>query len=242
MTQRLESRTALVTGSINGIGKAIAEAFAAEGAHVIITVRRAEPGAEIVAKITGFGGHADFIVADLAQGSDAIDVLVNGVFAVTGGHLDILVNNVAYLPRTDHDGRNDRADDRRCVYPQRESTHPAHGCIRARNGGKRRGIVINMGSINGLIGMNGTALYSATKRADLDRKRREDEAVSSADHRRHPLASVQYTETDWGGGRLPGIRRCDQYSWLDVECRWRLRCCLRFERIHGSTGVCMRLP
>ncbi len=56
MTQRLESRTAFVTGSTNGIGKAIAEAFAAEGAHVIITERRAEPGAEIVAKMTGSGG------------------------------------------------------------------------------------------------------------------------------------------------------------------------------------------
>ena len=56
---RMQDKVALVVGSTSGIGKAIAESFAAEGATVIVTGRREEKGQEIVKNIEEKGGVAD---------------------------------------------------------------------------------------------------------------------------------------------------------------------------------------
>src|SRR5262245_18265579 len=55
MTARLQGRSALVTGSTDGIGVAIAQALAAEGAHVVVTGRNAERGKETVGAIEEAG-------------------------------------------------------------------------------------------------------------------------------------------------------------------------------------------
>ena len=65
MSGRLEHKTALVTGATSNIGRAIATAFAAEGAHVIVSGRSEQRGAEVVAEIRGLGGRAEFLQADL---------------------------------------------------------------------------------------------------------------------------------------------------------------------------------
>ncbi len=65
MGERLHNKTALVTGSTSNIGRAIAEAFAAEGAHVIVSGRDRERAARVVEGIRAAGGRADFLAADL---------------------------------------------------------------------------------------------------------------------------------------------------------------------------------
>src|SRR5260370_42066418 len=97
MAKRLEGKRALVTGATSGIGKAIAQAMAAEGAHVIVSGRNAERGAQVVASIMEIGERAEFIGADLAGGSLAVSALAAKALAATGGQLDILVNNAAFL-------------------------------------------------------------------------------------------------------------------------------------------------
>lgn len=91
MSARLENRTALVTGSSQGIGKAIALRLAADGAHVVVHARtraKAEPVAE---QIRTAGGEADVVLGDLAEGETAAHV-VEAAFGLRG-RLDILVLN-----------------------------------------------------------------------------------------------------------------------------------------------------
>jgi NAD(P)-dependent dehydrogenase (short-subunit alcohol dehydrogenase family) len=98
---RLTGRTALVTGASRGIGVAIAQRFAAEGASVAVTARTLEPGSnpmegsltETVATITAAGGQAVPIAADLSR-PDERERLVLETEASLGG-IDILVNNAA---------------------------------------------------------------------------------------------------------------------------------------------------
>ena len=82
---------ALVTGSTSGIGKAIAIEFAAEGARVVVHGRDEGRGRAVVDQITGAGGEATFVAADLAT-EPACTGLVRDAAGWSGG-LTVLVNN-----------------------------------------------------------------------------------------------------------------------------------------------------
>jgi 3-oxoacyl-[acyl-carrier protein] reductase len=88
---RLAGRTALITGSSQGIGKAIALRLAADGARVIVHGRDAAKAEEVAAQVREAGGTAHVITGDLTQGVVAAD-LVRQAFAVHGA-LDVLVLN-----------------------------------------------------------------------------------------------------------------------------------------------------
>ena len=93
---RLAGKTALVTGSGRGIGKAIARLFANEGAAVVVTARTEEQVDEVSDGIGKAGGTAFGIVADLSN-SDGVDALVDAAVAHFSG-LDILVHNAGIFP------------------------------------------------------------------------------------------------------------------------------------------------
>ncbi len=96
MTTDLQGRTALVTGATSGIGRAIALALAARGAHVIVSGRDADRGAAAVNAITAGGGSADFLAADLSTTEGAHGL---AKAATDGGRMvDILVNNAGIFP------------------------------------------------------------------------------------------------------------------------------------------------
>ena len=109
MTQLLAGKTALVTGSSRGIGRAIAQRLAAEGATVVVTARNHEPSqssrwgstaalpgtiGETIELIEAAGGNAVGMAADLENPADR-DNLVQRVLDSTG-RLDILVNNAGF--------------------------------------------------------------------------------------------------------------------------------------------------
>ena len=89
----MQGEQALVTGSTAGIGRAIALAFAAEGAAVVVTGRNAERGESTVAEIIDAGGTAVFIEVDLHD-EDSCTHLVDESARRLGG-LTVLVNNAA---------------------------------------------------------------------------------------------------------------------------------------------------
>ncbi|MFC8391884.1 SDR family NAD(P)-dependent oxidoreductase [Streptomyces sp. NPDC057238] len=91
MTSRFTDRTALVTGAGSGIGRAVALAFAAEGAHVVAAGRRPEPLEETVALIERAGGKALAVTADVSRAAD-LQAVVNAAVDHFGS-LDIAVNN-----------------------------------------------------------------------------------------------------------------------------------------------------
>ena len=87
-----------MTGSTSNIGRSIALAFAAEGAHVVVSGRDATRGAAVVAEARAIGGRADFVAADLDGSAAASRALAEQATALLGGRLDILVNNAGIFP------------------------------------------------------------------------------------------------------------------------------------------------
>ncbi|GAA0271124.1 SDR family NAD(P)-dependent oxidoreductase [Halobacterium noricense] len=91
MTGRLSGDTAIITGSSQGIGKGIAEHFAAEGANVVVNSRSQERAEEAAAAIEADGGTAIGVEADVTD-EDEMEALVQTTVEEFGS-LDVFVNN-----------------------------------------------------------------------------------------------------------------------------------------------------
>lgn len=156
--RELEGKTALVTGSTAGIGRAIARLLAAAGAEVVVSGRSAERGADTVSLITEAGGSARFVRADLAD-PDSVRAL-----ATAAGPVDILVNNAAVFPggpTVDQDQPSfDTAFAINVRAPYLLTAALAPGMT-----AKGSGAVVNISSMAADIGMAGLSVYGATKAA-----------------------------------------------------------------------------
>lgn len=93
MTGRLQGKVALVSGSTRGIGRSIAEHFAAEGAKVVVTGRTVEKGQKVVSRISEAGGEAEFVPLDVTD-ERSVQEAVEATVERFGG-LSVLVNNAA---------------------------------------------------------------------------------------------------------------------------------------------------
>ena len=164
MTARLQGKTALVTGSTSNIGQAIAEVFAAEGAHVIVSGRSEQRGAQVVEGIRAAGGRADFVRADLDGSAAASRDLADQARRMLGGRMDILVNNAGIYPPGTTGTTDEDTFDR--VYAVNVKAPffltAAIAPAMAEAGG---GAIINLGSWIARLGIPVGALYSSTKGA-----------------------------------------------------------------------------
>ncbi|MGW5429889.1 SDR family NAD(P)-dependent oxidoreductase [Streptomyces sp. NPDC004059] len=164
MPKRLTGRTALVTGATSNIGRAIAEAFAAEGAHVVVSGRSPGRGKEVVDGIRTRGGRADFVRADLDGSAAASQALAEEATRVLGGRIDVLVNNAGIYPGDTTAETDEKTFDH--VYavnvkaPFFLTAAVAPAMVEA--GG---GAIVNLGSWIARLGVPIGALYSSTKGA-----------------------------------------------------------------------------
>jgi len=162
MTDKLSGRVAVVTGASKGIGAAIAVHLAAEGAAVVVNYASSKAGAErVVAAITGRGGRAVAVQADLARKAD-----IQRLFAETRaafGRLDVLVNNAGvyeFAPLEDVTAEQFHRLFDLNVLGLLLATQEA-----VRHFGPEGGSVINISSVVATAAPANASVYSATKAA-----------------------------------------------------------------------------
>ena len=161
MTQRLRNKIALVTGAANGIGRAIAERYAREGASVVVADIDAEGAAKVAREIVGNGGDAIALTADVSD-EQQVDALFDKTLEIYST-LDILVNNAARVTPTAHILEVDKAWWDRLIDTNLTGSflcalRAAH--IMAR---KRSGCIINMSSGGATKAHRGFVAYDAAK-------------------------------------------------------------------------------
>jgi 3-oxoacyl-[acyl-carrier protein] reductase len=155
----MESKTALVTGSTAGIGRAIATALAAEGVRVAVSGRDVTRGEAVASEIGGV-----FVGADLGESADAARSLAARATEALGGRIDILVNNAGVYPSGPTAALSD-ADVERLLSVNVRAPHALVAAIAPAMVEHGDGVIVNIGSWISRVGMPQGALYGATKAA-----------------------------------------------------------------------------
>jgi Dehydrogenases with different specificities (related to short-chain alcohol dehydrogenases) len=160
---RLSGKVAIVTGAASGMGKAIAELFAAEGARVVVSDLNIENATQVAQSITNNGGNSIAL-----QGNVAVEADVERLFDATlkeFGTVDILVNNAGimdnFVPVGDlTDELWERVFAVNATGPMRTSRKALSIFLE-----KKAGVIVNIASAGGLFGSRAGAAYTASKHA-----------------------------------------------------------------------------
>jgi NAD(P)-dependent dehydrogenase (short-subunit alcohol dehydrogenase family) len=153
----------LVTGALTGIGRATALAFAQGGANLVISGRREQPGAALVAEIRALGAEAEFIRADVRHEDDVRNLVDKAVARF--GRLDVAVNNAGTEgtpgPVTEQTAETYASTFDTNVLGVLLSMKHELRVMQAQGSGS----IVNLSSTMGQRGAPGASLYTASKHA-----------------------------------------------------------------------------
>lgn len=159
---KLSGKTALVTGSSQGIGYALALGLSQAGAEIVLNGRDSEKLSSAAAELRSAGAVVHELVFDVTD-LDAAKVAVDG-FEATHGQIEILVNNAGMQHRTELE--NFPADKFEQLLKTNVYSVFAVGQVVANHMIKRKsGKIINIASVQSALARPGIAPYTATKGA-----------------------------------------------------------------------------
>ena len=161
MPKSFDEQVALVTGGSSGIGRATAQAFAAQGAKVVVASRRLEQSAETVKLIQGAGGEAFFVKTDVTKARD-VEALVAQTIQQYG-RLNFAFNNAgiegdAFIPLAKYsEAMWDSVLDVNLKGVFLSMKYELPYIVES------KGAIVNMASVSGLVGGRLGAAYYASK-------------------------------------------------------------------------------
>lgn len=162
----LSGRVALVTGASRGIGEATATLLAEQGAHVVLSSRKAEDLEKVRAKIVAAGGAATVMAAHAGSSADIQRLIAD--IDQQFGRLDILVNNAATNPYFGHISDTDMGMVDKTLQVNVRGYFELSALaskLMKKNG---RGAIVNIASINGVKPGWYQGIYSITKGAVIN--------------------------------------------------------------------------
>lgn len=157
----LTGKVAIVTGGSQGIGLAIAQRLAAEGALVVIAARRAEAAQKAADGIIAQGGTATALAADVRSSSD-IDALVEAVVRQYGP-IDIVVNNAGVSTRRAAPEDFPEAEIDAILETNLKGAYLLSVAAARTMIPRQQGVIINIASIAGVVPVGLEAMYCASK-------------------------------------------------------------------------------
>lgn len=155
--QRLQGKTAVITGAARGMGAATAELFVAEGARVIVADLLVDEGEALARRL---GAAARFVPHDVSDETSWQRVLQAGI--ELGGALDVLVNNAGVLMFKTLQ-QTQKADFERVLSVNLTGSFLGLRCIGEHMLGRGRGSIVNISSVDGMKAANGLGAYCASK-------------------------------------------------------------------------------
>jgi NAD(P)-dependent dehydrogenase (short-subunit alcohol dehydrogenase family) len=159
----MSSQVVIITGALTGIGRATAMAFAAAGAHVVVSGRRDDAGQRLAAELRGMGAAAEFVRTDVRSEDDVRNLIDQTIARF--GRLDVAVNNAGTEGKTG---------------PLSEQSAESYAAIFDTNvlgvmlsmkhelrvmQGQKRGSIVNLSSVVGHKALPGAPIYVASKHA-----------------------------------------------------------------------------